>query len=33
LDRGAHGRLGNLLKSGLRFSTNAFRPSCPSSLM
>jgi hypothetical protein len=25
--------LGNLPKSGLRFSTNAFRPSCPSSVM
>lgn len=28
-----HGLLGNLLKSGLRFSRNAFLPSCPSCVM
>ena len=28
-----YGRFGYLLKSGLRFSTKALRPSCPSSLM
>jgi putative transposase len=27
------GRFGNLLKSGFRFSTNEFRPSCPSSVI
>ena len=29
----SQGRLGNFEKSGLRFSTNAFLPSCPSSVM
>ena len=33
LQRGLHGRRGNLEKSGLRCSTNALRPSCPSSVM